>query len=188
VALGLARSLALLGRKTLLVEADLRRPVLCERLGLEPQVGLASLLVRSATDLQAIVPGDIPKLDVMMAGGRPEDFDPELLANGVFAAYLKKWRRRYEFILLDSPPVLPVADARILASQADGTIMVLRSSHCRRTDVMQTYAHLSAAGGTLLGTVLVGARHGHHGYSYDYKAYQSSRRPLTAHDDAEGNA
>ena len=80
---------------------------------------------------------------------------------------------------MDSPPVLPVADARILAGQADGTILVLRASHCRRNDVTQTYACLSAAGGTLLGTVLVGVPHGScYGYNGDYEvSYPQLPRP-----------
>ncbi|MHC4093769.1 MAG: CpsD/CapB family tyrosine-protein kinase, partial [Planctomycetota bacterium] len=158
VAIGLAKSMAHLGKKTLLVEADLRRPVLSERLGLGTNAGLAAVLAGAATDTQVIVSGGIPRLDVLPAGDQAEKFDSELLANGVFAAYLRRWRNSYDLILLDSPPVLPVADARILAGQADGTIMVLRSSHSRRSDVVQAYADLSAAGGRLLGTILVGVR------------------------------
>ena len=172
VSIGLAQSLAHLGRKTLLVEADLRMPSLAERLRLEADMGLAALLGGAVKDSEVILPSEIPKLDVLLAGQRPEDYDPEFLANGVFAAYLARWKKSYDFILLDSPPVLPVADARILAGQADGTILVLRSSHCRRNDVTQTYAHLSAAGGTLLGTVLVGVPNGAcYGQNGDYEAY-----------------
>ena len=181
VAIELAKSLAHLGKKTLLVEADLRRPSLSERLGLESTVGLAALLNGTATDHQAIVPGCVPQMDVLPAGERPEEFDSELLANGEFAAGLARWKTCYDFVLMDGPPVLPVADARILAGQADGTIMVLRSSHCRQTDVIQAYADLSAAGGTLLGTVLVGARlGGRYGYRGDYGAYQGGARAVRA--------
>ncbi|MCP4246720.1 MAG: polysaccharide biosynthesis tyrosine autokinase [bacterium] len=166
VAFGLARSLANLGKKTLLVEADLRRPSLSERMMLESNIGLTSLLGGTATDSQAILSTDLPKLDVLLAGDRPAEFDSELLANGMFATCLTRWKNSYDYILLDSPPVLPVADARILASQADGTIMVLRSSRCRRSDVIRAYADLAAAGGTILGTVLVGIHHESH-YDYD---------------------
>lgn len=185
VAIGLAKSLAYLGKKTLLVEADLRKPALAERLGVETDVGLAALLSGAANDDQVIVPGDIPQLDVLPAGKQPMDFDAEFLANGVFAACLARWKKSYDFVLLDSPPVLPVADARILASQADGTIMVLRALHCRRTDVIQAYADLSAAGGTLLGTVLVGVRSKgeydfHEDYHADHAADSDTSRALRA--------
>jgi len=173
-AIGLARSVANLGRRTLLVEADLRRPSLAERLGLKTDVGLAALLGGMVKDSQVILPSDVPKLDLLPAGERPENYAPEFLANGVFAACLARWKKSYDFIFVDSPPVLPVADARILAGQVDGTILVLRSSHCRRNDLTQTYAYLSAAGGTLLGTVLVGVPAGScYGCSNgDYEAYK----------------
>lgn len=156
VAVLLAKSLAQLGRRTLLVEADLRRPSLSRRLGFDAPEGLASVLTNPDRKNQPIVPTGIDGLDVLPAGEPSERFDFELLANGVFASCLKRWRTHYDYILLDSPPVLPVADARILAGHADGTIMVLRASHSRRADVVRAYADLSAAGGTLLGTVLVG--------------------------------
>lgn len=169
VATLLAHSLARLGKRTLLVDADMRTATLSKRLRVDGNNGLACLLDGSTDDGQVISPGPIPKLDLVGAGQNLESFDPELLANGQFSAALSRWRKKYDFILLDSPPVLPVADARILASQADGTIMVLRSSHCRRTDVTRAYADLGAAGGKLLGTILVGVRPDEaYGYTYGY--------------------
>ncbi|UCG33181.1 MAG: polysaccharide biosynthesis tyrosine autokinase [Phycisphaerales bacterium] len=182
VAVLLAKSLALLGKKVLLVEADLRRPSLSGRLNLESKSGLAASLAGAANDEQAILPTSVSGFDVLMAGEYPPGFDAELLANGVLASCLRRWKSRYDFVLLDSPPVLPVADARILAGQADGTIMVLRASHSRRPEVVQAYADLSAAGGTLLGTILVGVRGGSGpGYYYgDYEPYGREPRALTA--------
>ncbi len=152
----LGRSLAMLGKRTLLVEADLRRPSLAERLKLNSQRGLAALLTGATKDEEVIVRSTIHNLDVLPAGELPADFSAELLANGVLSRCLERWKQSYGFVLLDSPPVLPVADARILASQADGTILVLRSSHCRRHEVAQACADIAAAGGQLLGAVLVG--------------------------------
>jgi capsular exopolysaccharide synthesis family protein len=174
IALLLARSLALVGKRVLLVEADLHRPSLSGRLQLEPKRGLATLLTGDAADSDVILHTSIPKLDVLLAGQRSPAFDPELLANGVFSACLRRWKSVYDLVVLDSPPVLPVADARILARQADGTIMVLRSAHDRKPDVTRAYADLSAAGGKLLGTVLVNERFGsHYGYPADYQAYDT---------------
>ncbi|MCH7841025.1 MAG: CpsD/CapB family tyrosine-protein kinase, partial [Planctomycetes bacterium] len=152
----LARSLAMLGRRTLLVEADLRRPSLAERLNLDTESGLAALLMGSTADESVIVRSSVDKLDILAAGELPENFSAELLANGVLSRCLERWKEKYDFVLLDSPPVLPVADARILSSQADGTILVLRSSHCRRAEVAQACTDLTDAGGRLVGAVLVG--------------------------------
>ena len=198
VAIGLSQSLAQLGKRTLLVETDLRAPSLSERLGLEERsVGLAALLRGDADDSQAIERDFLPGLDMLRAGKGAEEFDPELLANGGFAKCLARWRRQYDYVILDSPPVLPVADTRILAGQADGIVMVLRSSHCRRHDVMRAYADIGAAGGRLLGTVLVGvppgSRYGYgYGYGYGspeaYRSYYDSQRALGVKPATEGVA
>jgi capsular exopolysaccharide synthesis family protein len=170
VAIELAKSLAHLGKRTLLVEADLRRPTLAKRLGLENECGLCALLSGEAEERAAVTSTGFPNLDVIFAGRRSPVLNPELLANGVFGACLARWKKNYDFVLLDCPPVLPVADSRILARQVDGVIMVSRSSHCRRTDVIQACADLTAAGGPLLGSVLVGVQPGlGYGYRYEYQ-------------------
>lgn len=169
VAIELAKSLAHLGKRTLLVEADLRRPTLAKRLGINNEAGLCSLLDGTVTDDDAITPSGVPQLDLIFAGRRPPVLNPEVLANGVFAAALERWKHQYDFVLLDCPPILPVADARILARQVDGAIMVSRASHCRRSEVIQACADLTAAGGPLIGSVLVGVQPGSgYGYSYEY--------------------
>lgn len=168
VAALLARSMAELGKKVLLIEADLRRPSLSRRLlGHESQMGLAAVLAGSTTDMNAIVSTDVSNFDVLVAGRQPDDFTFELLANGRFAECLSRWKKKYDVLLLDSPPLRSCADARILADHADGTIMVVRASHCRRDEVVRACADLSSSGGTLLGTVLIGGRD-RLDYSADY--------------------
>lgn len=175
----LARSLAMLGRRTLLVEADLRRPSLAQRLSLDSESGLAALLMGSTADESVIVRSSVDKLDILVAGELPEHFSAELLANGVLSRCLGRWKESYDFVLLDSPPVLPVADARILSSQADGTILVLRSSHCRRAEVAQACTDLTDAGGRLVGAVLVGVPIGSvYGAYGDYQSYGVGTRVL----------
>jgi capsular exopolysaccharide synthesis family protein len=170
----LARSLAALGKKVLLVEADLYRPALAGRLGVEPHEGLAGVLNGTLREEDAIMKTGVNGFDILLAGALPAGFDHDRLAAGSLAPYLKRWKRAYDYVLLDGPPVMPVADARILASQADGVLMVLRASQSRRDEVVQAYADLSAAGGTLLGTVLVGAGtgRGYGGYG-GYGAYDA---------------
>jgi capsular exopolysaccharide synthesis family protein len=170
ISIMLARSLAQLGKRVLLVEADLRNPSVSQRVvGFEPKLGLSSVLLGSVSDDKAIMPTDTPNFDMLAAGERQPGFDFERLANGIFSSNLASWKKRYDIVLIDSPPVLPVADARILAGQADGTVMVLRSSHCRRSDVVQAYSDLSAAGGSLMGTILIGGEKGSgYGYGYGY--------------------
>ncbi len=173
----LAKSLAKLGKKVLLVEADLYRPSLSQHLNIKPLFGLPTLLQGAVTDKEAILPTGVNGFDILLVGEPPQNFNHDILANGVFSACIDRWKKKYDIVLMDGPPVLPVADARILANQADGTLMVLRSSHSRRADVVQTYADLSAAGGKLLGTVLVDAPTGTSYSSYStYDSESNSRR------------
>jgi Mrp family chromosome partitioning ATPase len=109
-------------------------------------------------------------LDVILAGAVPETFDPELLAANVFKDCLRRWRERYDFVLLDSPPVLAVADPQVMAGMADGVIMVLKVSYDRRTEAVDAYNQLLAAGANVLGTVVIGGDEAS-GYSNRYRYY-----------------
>jgi len=173
----LARSLAAMGKNVLLVEADLYRPALADRLGVQGREGLADVLNGRLRDDAAIRGTGVRGFDILLAGSLEAGFDHDRLAAGHLAPYLKRWKKAYDYVLLDGPPVAPVADARILASQADGVLMVLRASQSKRDEVVQAYADLSAAGGTLVGTVLVGTSSGR-GYG-GYGGYGSYDGYLT---------
>ncbi len=164
----LARSLAQCGKKVLLVDADLRNPSVSRHLGISSKVGLVECLAGQAEDSEAIIQTDTPRLSVLAGLRSEQGIDPELIANGAFSAAIARWRKKYEVVLLDSSPVLPVADARILAHHADGTILVVWAERTRRDDVVEALTHLESAGGKLWGTVFVGSRRRDYGYSYDY--------------------
>ena len=171
VAVLLARSLAMIGKRVLLVDGDLRRQTLAHRLSIETTHGLAEVLPGRVTDSEAIDGSHHLAFDVIAAGDIPEDFDLELLSNGAFSGCVQRWRRMYDFVVLDSPPVLPVADARILAGHADGAIMVVRAGHDTRPDTVEAFSLLGAAGGKLLGTVFIGGpseRDYEYGKAYGY--------------------
>jgi len=169
LALRLAHSLASCGKNVLLVEADRYHPGLAQRFGLDPARGLAGVLAGRCPLVAAVHATATPGLSILPSG---RDIDPtcrELLANGAFAALLSEWRRNYDFIVFDSPPLLLTADASILAGHADGTLMVVRERHCRRDEVVEAYAKLSLAGGRLLGTAFVASTLGRrYGYGYGY--------------------
>jgi len=101
---------------------------------------------------------EVPGLSFMPAGEKgPNGAAFDETANGAFRAHIDKLRKKYNIILLDSPPVLPVADAAILSNQVDGTIIVERESVSRRADVINTLTRLDSAGGHLIGTVFIGS-------------------------------
>ena len=157
VAILLAKSLANVGKRVLLVDGDLRRANLTERLSLGGAAGLTDVLSGRATLEKSRASDRLPSVHVLPAGSEAQRDEAELLANGAFRKCVNEWKKTYDFIIMDSPPVLPVADARILASQVDGVILTLRAAHCRRVDAIDALHQLNAAGGRTLGTVLVGA-------------------------------
>ena len=172
----LGRSLAQLGKKVLLVDGDLRRASLTQRLGHESEMGLTTILNGQASWEQVVLPTEVPGVDIIPAGGFHSAGDIELMADRAFSERISQWKESYDFVILDSPPVLPVADARILARQVDGTILTIRASHSRRADAMDSLRRLRAAGGELFGTVLVGTevRSRYYGAHGDYGYYYSS--------------
>jgi len=172
IAAHLAESLVRCGKRVLLVDADLRNPRLHERLAVDLEPGLLGLLGGQAADADAIIcPGHV-NLFILPAGRTHAEAEPELLANGVLRRHLDRWRTQFDVVLLDSSPILPVADARILSRQVDGTILVVREKHCGRSEVAEALVQLHSSGGRLLGVVFIG-RHGpgrqYDGYYYHHR-------------------
>jgi capsular exopolysaccharide synthesis family protein len=154
----LGRSLARSGNKVLLIDADFQKMTLTKRFGLFDESGFIQSLRRKSIYKQYIFPTDTSGLSIVPAGKQDQDdVEFEEIANGAFKTCIDKLRKQYNIILLDSPPVLPVADAAILSSQVDGTIIVERESVSRRADVINALARLGSAGGCLLGTVFIGS-------------------------------
>ncbi len=181
VAALLAESLARCGKRVLLIDTDLRRPSLARQFKVEGGPGLLGALRDNVSDADVIVPTGMDRLSVLPAGDTgPNNQQAELLANGAFANALTRWRKEFDVVLLDSPPVLPVADARILARQADGTIMVVKEGHCRRGDVVDALGHLVTAGARLMGTVFIGTLRRN---EYQRKYYYRKAEAIDGHAD-----
>jgi capsular exopolysaccharide synthesis family protein len=169
VATLLARSLAQSGKSVLLVDTDVHRPSLSGRFGIDASPGLLNILVDGTAEAHAIHKTNIPDLSVLPAGTWERGDELELLAQSAFSNLIDRWRKQYDIVLLDSPPLLATADAAILSRQANGTVLVTRERHCRRAAVIEALAMLSAAGGMLLGTVFLGSSRGSsYGYGYEY--------------------
>jgi len=175
VAIALARSFARCGKRALLIDADLQNPALGSKFGFDGEEdGFLSVLSGSTADADAIRDTQTPGLDVLPAGKVLEGVDSELLANGAFKAWLDIWKSRYDVIMLDGSPVLPVADARIMARQVDGAVLVVRESHCKRSDVADAMSCLNISGAKLLGLVFIGrARIGAY-WSGHYRRYRAA--------------
>ncbi|MFC1793343.1 GumC family protein [Planctomycetota bacterium] len=167
----LGESLARSSKKVLLIDADFRKMTLTKQFNLYDQSGfIQSLSCRTPAKYYISKTEKIPGMSFMPAGKRDnKDLAFEEIANETLNTYIDELRNRYNIILLDSPPILPVADAVILSSQVDGTIIVERELVSRRVDIMNALARLDSAGGRVLGTVFLGSSdHEKYGYGYGY--------------------
>ncbi len=176
VSILLAKSLAGLGKKVLLVDADFRRSGLTRRLDIDTSTGLMDVLTGKSSDAEVKVCNRLPRVDVIPSGATHEEEDMELLATGCFSDRMKAWKEEYDYVVLDGPPILPVADARIMAAQVDGSILTLRAAHCRRGDAIEAANLLYLCGGVSYGSILVGTDGGREGdhFNYGYGGYAAT--------------
>jgi len=178
-AANLAITLAQAGRRTLLLEADLRRPKIADYLHLEPTVGLTTVLIGLANVDDVTQPfASAAGLDVITSGVMPPN-PAELLQSNAMKMLLSELRTRYDVVIVDAPPILPVTDAALLAAAVDGAILVAHHGKSTKDQIVQARARLISVDAKLLGTVLnfVPSK-GPSGYGYGY-AYESNQRPLT---------
>lgn len=191
--INMAITLAQAGKRTLLLEADLRRPKVSEYLGLESAVGLTTVLIGRAELDDVIQPWGDSGLEVVTSGAIPPN-PAELLQSKAMGSLLAVLRERYDVVIIDCPPMLPVADAALLASEADGAIVIVRHGKSTKEQAYQARQRLDSVSASLLGTVLnfVPARAKGYGYSYGYgygyapKAGSVDESAVAPHKVAEG--
>lgn len=171
-ACNLSIALAQTGTRVVLVEGDLRRPRVSEYLSIEKSVGLTTVLVGRVNLDSALQQAGTPGLDVLTSGALPPN-PSEILQTKAMTALVAELRHRYEVVLIDAPPLLPVTDASLLASISDGAILVVRHGATGREQIRTATDRLQSVGARLLGTVLSMSparelsRYGY-GYGYGY--------------------
>jgi capsular exopolysaccharide synthesis family protein len=145
---------ALNGAKVLLIDSDLRRPSVHLRFRIANKVGLTSVLTGKSTLQEAIVPVEaVPSLHLLPAGPIAP-MPAELLGSLQMQRLIEGLRANYDFILIDTPPVLTVTDAAVLVSISDGVVLVLRYAQSSRNVVARASEILLRSGAHLLGVVL----------------------------------
>jgi polysaccharide biosynthesis transport protein len=135
----LAAALASYNKRVLLVEADMRRPVLQSRLRLNPTSGFSGLLsnpIDARFEPEPIT--DYPSLHVLPAGPRPP-YPSELLGTADLKTIVDLWRGAYDFVVIDSPPILPVTDVQILMPFADTSVLVARAGKTTRVALHRSF-------------------------------------------------
>jgi capsular exopolysaccharide synthesis family protein len=171
----LAASMAQNGLRVLLVECDLRRPVMHRVYEVNPEIGLTSGLTGAAPVEDVVVKTPVPNLDLAPAGPVPPN-PAELLSSAAFDAFLKGVRDRYDRILIDSPPLLLVADASVLASRVDGTILVVNGDRATKRSLAESTRSINAVGGRLCGVIvnMVDPREQRYYQYYYYGSYYNN--------------
>lgn len=172
-AVNLALSLAQAGVRVLLVDADLRRPRIGGMLGLDDAVGVTTVLLGRVGLEEAVQRHSLTDLDVLTSGATPPNA-AELLQSRAMAGLLEQLRSAYEVVILDSPPLLPVTDAALLASQADGALMVVRHGKTTRDQLATAADRLAQVDAALVGVVLNMVPQSKASSGYEYGGYASS--------------
>lgn len=154
-AIGLAHALAERGSRVLLVDADLRRPSLADRLGLEGAAGLSTVLIGRA-DLEDVVQQvGPPRFAVLTAGDLPPN-PGRLIEAESMEQLVRQARANYDVVIFDVPPLLPVTDGALLARRTQGAVVVARARKVRRAQLHDALASLDAIGATCLGLIATG--------------------------------
>jgi capsular exopolysaccharide synthesis family protein len=180
VASNLACAMAQNNSRVLLIDADLRRPNVHHRFGLNGKLGLTTLLT-GATTLEETVQHipEVPTLDILPSGPVPP-FPTEMLSSEAMITLLEECGRKYDYVLIDTPPILSVTDGVILARDADAVVMVVRHGKSSKHIVRRARDLLLRSGAQITGIALNAVDmsspeyYGYYGYSgYSYSSIDS---------------
>ncbi len=167
----LALALAQAGSSVLIVDTDLRRPKLHYIFGSKNFFGLTTMLIENNLNMTATRHRtQIPNLDILPSGPVPPN-PAELLASRKMQKALKEFQSRYDYVVLDSPPMMNMADASILAQLADATILVVAYGETTREEAQKANQQLQLAKANLIGVVINGIPPHQDPYGY-YGYYQ----------------
>ena len=166
----LATVLAHSGKRVLLVDSDLRRPTIHRIFEVGNSAGLTTALSRSTVDFSEIIHEEVlENLSVMTSGPLPPN-PAELLSSNRMLELVRALSQRFDVVIFDTPPVMAVADATVLASAVDGALLVVDNNHTRKKLLRQSFDALLAVGTNVIGIVLnrVSIRGRESSYTYYY--------------------
>lgn len=178
----LAQSYTRLGRTVLLIDADMRRPAFVTG---QENVGLSHILTDTSSLSEHVLRTDVEGLWMMPSGPIPPS-PPELLASPRFAAMLADAAATFDHVVIDGPPILGLADAPLLSTAVQGTLMVVEAGRTRTRAAVEAQNRLRTAGSNILGAILTRyqpqASYGY-GYGYGYGQKQGEYRYVAADSD-----
>ncbi len=175
-ALIVAELFARLGRRTLLIDGDLRKPSVAKLLDIEPkETGITEVLLGHSSMDDATIEGVHENLRILSVAGIPPN-PVELLSSSHFRNFIEEQRKEYSLILIDSPPVLGLADAPEIAQTVDATIFVIEANRTSVSQAKTALKRLSHVGANVVGAILTKYRAleagSDYAYQYQYQYYR----------------
>ncbi|NIK78187.1 capsular exopolysaccharide synthesis family protein [Paenibacillus castaneae] len=140
-------------RKVVLIDADLRKPTAHHTFSISNRFGLSSVVSQQCSLEEVIQITDIPNLDVITSGAIPPN-PAEMMGSKRMTAIINQLREMYDIILIDTPPLLAVTDAQIIATKCDGAILVVDQGKVKRHIAAKAIKNLEGVSARILGVVL----------------------------------
>lgn len=162
------------GKSVLLIDCDMRSPTVHKNFNLSNKVGLSSCISMGTALSDAVQKTSIEGLYALTGGVIPPN-PSELLGSEQMKNVLQRAKEQYDYVLIDTPPVMPVTDALIVSRFVDGMILVIASAEVKVEMARDVKNQLQHAGANILGVVLNKVRSEHHGYGYGYYYYYGSK-------------
>lgn len=175
----LSKSFAEVNKKTLLIDADMRKSVILKKnLKSQSIMGLSELLSGQATVDEVLYNTQIPNFDVVFSGHFPPN-PVELLSSETFKNYIDEFKKYYDYIIIDSPPLGPVIDAAVMATVCDGAIIVIAAEKTQYQEVASTKDQLEKSGCKILGAIVneIDSKHSHRSSYYKKNYYYYTDNP-----------
>ena len=178
-AINLAAALAETGQRVVLVDADLRRPQVNYRTGRMGDVGFTNYLKGDGGMNDLLQPTDVENFWVLASGPKPPN-PAELLGSKRAGEGIEELSAHFDYVIIDTPPLLPVTDAAVIARWADGVLLAARANQTRLPNIVSAIEQLDAVQATLIGLVLtdVPTRGGAYKYGYTYGATPETKSGL----------
>ncbi|WP_272418553.1 GumC family protein [Polyangium jinanense] len=170
VATCIAIVMAQAGQKVALIDCDLRRPRVHRVFRKTSEVGVTTAMLEDSLD-EAVLDTDVPNLWVIPAGPIPPN-PAELLHSEKFKKFLDDVKKRFDRVIIDSPPIVPVTDAAVLSTLVDGTVLVVRAFKTTKDLARHAVRALQDIGATKAGAVLNAVNFNRHEYKYRYYYYR----------------
>lgn len=162
------------GKSVLLLDCDMRNPTVHKNFNLSNKLGLSSCISMGTALSDAVQKTSIEGLYALTGGVIPPN-PSELLGSEQMKNVLQRVKEQYDYVLIDTPPVMPVTDALIVSRFVDGMILVIASAEVKVEMARDVKKQLVNAGANILGVVLNKVRSEHHGYGYGYYYYYGSK-------------